>query len=161
MTLTIDRACVADVDDIAPLFDAYRRFYGRDRDLGLARAFIYERLERSESTIFLAKVGGRPVGYAQLFPSFTSGGAARIFILNDLYVVLEAEGQGVGTALLKAAQAFAQVQGAVGMRLFTNIDNRRAQGLYRRSGWARNDAFIMYELPLDPVSPAAPSAAGP
>ena len=148
MTLTIDRACVRDVEDIAPLFDAYRRFYGRDRDLKLAEAFIRERLERSESIIFLARLDGRAVGYTQLYPSFTSGGAARIFILNDLYVTLDAEGQGVGTALVKTAEAFAQAEGAAGMRLFTEIDNRRAQALYRRSGWARNDAFLMYERAL-------------
>jgi ribosomal protein S18 acetylase RimI-like enzyme len=148
MTLTIECACLADVEDIAPLFDAYRRFYGQPGDLGLARAFIRERLERSESIIFLAKLDGCAVGYTQLYPSFTSGGAARIFILNDLYVAPQAEGQGVGAALVKTAEAFARLQGAAGLRLFTNVDNLRAQALYRRSGWSRNDAFLMYELPL-------------
>ncbi len=148
MTLMVDRAFLADVEDIAPLFDAYRRFYGQAGDLELARTFIRERLERSESIIFLAKLDSCAVGYTQLYPSFTSGGAARIFILNDLYVAPQAEGQGVGTALVKAAETFARLQGAVGLRLFTNVDNHRAQAVYRRSGWSRNDAFLMYELPL-------------
>ena len=148
MTLTIDRACLADVEDIAPLFDAYRGFYGRPGDIGLARAFIGERLERSESTIFLARVDGAAVGFAQLYPFFTSLSCGRTFILNDLYVALKAEGQGAGTALLKTAEAFARSQGAVALRLTTNIGNRRAQTLYRRHGWARNDAFVIYDLPI-------------
>jgi GNAT superfamily N-acetyltransferase len=114
----------------------------------LALAFVRERLERSESTIFVARLGGRAVGFTQLYPSFTSTGAARIFILNDLYVAPEAEGRGVATALLEAAGVFARSEGAVRLRLSTNLDNHRAQALYERWGWARNDAFLMYELPL-------------
>lgn len=160
MTLTIDRACLADLEEVAPLFNAYRQFLDQPGDLALARAFIRERLERSESVIFLARIDGRPVGYVQLYPSFTSAGAARIFILNDLYVSLREEGQGAGTALLKAAEAFARSQGVAALRLATNIDNRRAQALYRMSGWSRSDTCLIYELPLG-SSLAALSAAGP
>ena len=41
---------------IAPLFDAYRRFYDQPSDLALARAFVAERLERNESVIYLAEL---------------------------------------------------------------------------------------------------------
>ena len=148
MTFVIQNARLTDVEAVAPLFDAYRRFHGCPGDLGLARSFIRERLERSESTIFVARVGSRAAGFTQLYPSFTSMGAARVFILNDLYVAPEAEGQGVATALLKAAEAFARSRGAVALRLATAIDNLRAQALYRRTGWTRTDTYLTYELPL-------------
>jgi len=148
MTFMIERAGLADVDAIAPLFDAYRCFHGCAADPDLARSFLAERLERSESTIFVARLAGPVVGFTQLYPSFTSTGAARVFILNDLYVAPEAEGRGVATALMKAAEAFARLQGAVSLRLATTIDNHRAQALYRRTGWTRTDSYLTYELPL-------------
>jgi GNAT superfamily N-acetyltransferase len=148
MTFSIECAGPADADAIAPLFDAYRRFHGCAADPDLARSFIGERLQRSESTIFVARRAARAVGFTQLYPSFTSTGAARIFVLNDLYVAPEAEGQGVATALMKAAEAFARSQGAISLRLATGVGNHRAQALYQRTGWTRTDAYITYEFAL-------------
>jgi len=39
-TCTISRAALADLDALAPLFDAYRVFYGRPSDPAMARAFL-------------------------------------------------------------------------------------------------------------------------
>jgi len=67
----VRRASVADLDRIAPLFDAYRQFYGQAQDLALAREFLRERLEQDQSIIFLAiDVAGPAIGFTQLFPSF-------------------------------------------------------------------------------------------
>lgn len=44
----------SDIDLVAPLFDAYRQFYGLMSDLALSRTFVAERLERNESVIFVA-----------------------------------------------------------------------------------------------------------
>jgi ribosomal protein S18 acetylase RimI-like enzyme len=148
MTFTIERATPADADAIAPLFDAYRQFHDCAADLDLARSFIGERLERSESTIFVARRSARIVGFAQLYASFTSTGAGRVFILNDLYVAPEAEGQGMATGLMKAAEAFARSQGALSLRLAAKVDNHRARALYERTGWKRNEAYVTYDLPL-------------
>ena len=54
----VRQAGPGDVDAVAPLFDAYRQFYQQSSDPALARAFIAERLARSESVIFLAERGG-------------------------------------------------------------------------------------------------------
>jgi hypothetical protein len=40
------------VDLVAPLFDAYRQFYGKPSDLEDARQFLFERLQRGESVVF-------------------------------------------------------------------------------------------------------------
>ena len=83
----VRRATVADLDRIAPLFDAYRQFYGQAHDLDLAREFLRGRLEQDQSVIFLAlRPDGSAVGFTQLYPSFSSASAKRIFILNDLFV---------------------------------------------------------------------------
>ena len=90
------------------------------------------------------------LGFAQLYPSFTSAGMARIFVLNDLFVQPEARGRGIASALLRRAAAFAREAGAVRLTLSTEIGNEAAQALYRREGWARDEAFHVYNLPVAP-----------
>ncbi len=43
--ITTRVATTADLDSIAPLFDAYRQFYQQEPDLELARRFIGARLQ--------------------------------------------------------------------------------------------------------------------
>jgi GNAT superfamily N-acetyltransferase len=146
---TIIRATVADIDDLAPLFDAYRVFYDQTSDLGLARSFLLKRLRAGESVMFIARdESGSAVGFTQLYPSFSSGACARIFILNDLFVAPQARKRGVGQALLRAAANFGRSAGAIRLTLATAVENHTAQILYQAAGWRRSDAFLTYNLPL-------------
>ena len=52
-----------------------------------------------------------------------------------LAVAREAEGQGLGRALLKAAEDWAQAQRFRRLTLAVFVDNRRAKDLYARQGW--------------------------
>lgn len=148
MSQTIRRATVDDVDAIAPLFDHYRMFYQQPSDPALARRFIDERLQRNESVIFLAEVGGKTVGFTQLFPSFSSVRAGRAFVLNDLYVDIAARRLGVARALLQAAADFARADGAIRLELETDHDNRSAQALYRHMGWELYEGTLRFRLSL-------------
>ena len=112
--IAVRQATIFDLDLIAPLFDAYRQFYRKQSDLGLARRFLLERFQHNQSIVFLALLpDGSAVGFTQLFPSFSSASAARIFILNDLYVQPEARRKRVGALLLAAAASFGRAVGAV------------------------------------------------
>ena len=131
---------------VAPLFDQYRVFYRQPSDPALAQAFIAERVANRESVIFLALQDGEPVGFTQLYPSFSSVSARRTWILNDLYVVPSCRGQGVGSALLEQARAHAQATGAKGLGLQTAVDNLNAQRLYEALGYRREEGFYSYFL---------------
>jgi ribosomal protein S18 acetylase RimI-like enzyme len=146
--IALRRATHDDAFAVAVLFDAYRQFYRQSPDLEAARAFIGERLARGESAIFLAEDSSGPIAFTQLYPSFTSAGMARTFILNDLFVAPQARGRGVGTALLQFAATFAAAEGAVRLTLSTATDNRSAQAVYERAGWKRDEAFFVYQLAL-------------
>jgi GNAT superfamily N-acetyltransferase len=145
---TVRRANSADLEAVASLFDLYRQFQKQASDPAGTRRFIGERLERGESVIFLAEDAGGPLGFAQLFPSFSSVGMTRTFTLNDLYVSAEARGRGLATALLDAAAKFAQSEGASRLMLLVATDNSPAEALYLREGWQREDGFFIYLLPL-------------
>lgn len=141
----IVRATVEHVKFLTPMFDGYRQFYGQPSDLAQARRFLSERLERDESVVFLAMEGEAGVGFTQLYPSFSSVSAKRVWILNDLFVVPEARGRGVASALLDRAERLAVETKAKGLELKTARDNP-AQRLYERKGWQRDEAFHHYSL---------------
>lgn len=148
MTHTIRQATVDDVEQLVPLFDAYRQFYGRTSDVAAARAFLLARCANRESTLFIAHQGDTAIGFAQLYPSFSSVSLARIFILNDLFVQEQARRTGVAASLLSAAASFAVSLGAVRLSLSTAVTNDAAQALYSSAGWKRDEQFCVYHLAL-------------
>jgi ribosomal protein S18 acetylase RimI-like enzyme len=150
MSLLIRRAALADLGLVAPLFDAYRQFYGKPADPALAEAFIRERIERGESIVFLARDadGGEALGFVQLYPSFSSVAGRRIWILNDLYVIPAARKRGIGRALLAQAAEHGRSTGAVRLVLSTATNNLSAQSLYESCGFRRDEQFFVYKLEL-------------
>ena len=135
---------------LVPLFDAYRVFYEQPPDLEAARAYLHERISNLESVIFLAisEDGREGLGFVQLYPSFSSVGLQRLWILYDLYVAPSARKQGIGRALMEQARDFAQATGASHLELSTGIDNLPAQALYESLGYTRDNDFYFYELGL-------------
>jgi ribosomal protein S18 acetylase RimI-like enzyme len=140
MNFSIRRAGQDDVDQLAPLFDAYRQFYQQPGDLPRARDFLRERLRRDESMILLAMQGDAVVGFTQLYPMFSSVRTARIWILNDLYVAEPARRSGAARGLLDAAARYAKENGAGRLMLETGRDNTPARALYRAAGWSEDDS---------------------
>jgi len=142
------QAVLADLRILAPLLDAYRVFYGSGSDVEAASRFLLERFNNGESVLFIAIAEDTAVGFCQLYPSFSSVLLARIFILNDLYVLESYRTQGIATMLLKAAAEFARELGAIRLTLSTAITNRAAQNLYEQAGWIRDQDFYVYSLKL-------------
>ena len=98
--------------------------------------------------MFLALEGTEGLGFAQLYPSFSSVSMKRLWILNDLFVAPEARRRGVAAALLEEARRLAVETRAEGLELATATENLPAQRLYERLGWERDDAFHHYFLSL-------------
>jgi len=149
MSDSIRRAGGSDIEAIAPLFDAYRQFYSQPADLALARRFLQDRITREESVLLLAERNGVAVGFTQLFPMFSSVRAARIWVLNDLYVAAGARRGGVARRLLDTSAQFARADGAARIVLETACDNTAARALYRAAGWLEEDSQ-WYALSLGP-----------
>jgi len=85
------------------LFDACRQFDKQASDPQSARVFLRDKFNHGESVVFLASQAPTPVGFTQLFPSFSLVSMARVFLLNDLFVAPLPRRQGVGAVLLDAA----------------------------------------------------------
>jgi GNAT superfamily N-acetyltransferase len=144
--MQIEIATPDHLDQVAPLFDAYRVFYEQPSDLAASRAFIADRLARGDSHIFLARDAGEALGFTQLYASLSSVSMRKIWILNDLFVAPAGRRRGVGRLLLRAARDFAASTGAARLELSTQKTNRAAQALYESEGWQREEEFFRYQL---------------
>ncbi len=146
--VSIRKAGLRELEGLAVLFDAYRRFYGEASDVAAARRFLRRRLKGGESTVFLAYAGDTLLGFTQLYPTFSSTRLKRLWILNDLFVVPAGRRRGVAAALIARARLLAADTGAEGLCLETAKTNRPAQRLYEKLGWKREREFYRYNYEL-------------
>ena len=147
MVLDIKEVKKDDVSMVAILFDAYRVFYKQSSNLQAAFDFLEQRVDKNESTIFMAILQGEAVGFIQLYPIFSSVSLKPAWLLNDLYVAENARRQGVAEALLQQAKQFAMETNAAYVLLQTSEDNYKAQSVYEKNGWIKLTDFF-YEYPL-------------
>jgi GNAT superfamily N-acetyltransferase len=144
---TIEPVSERQFERLLPLIAAYQRFYEAEEiDEARNRAFFARFLAPSEDGLLLGAWHGEdPLGYACLYWTFTSLVPAEIVLMNDLYVIPEARGQGVGRALIEASAAEARKRGAHHLQWVTAPDNLTARRLYDSTG-ARSEPSIEYEL---------------
>jgi GNAT superfamily N-acetyltransferase len=148
--MEIYQATIKQLDHVAFLFNQYRIFYRQPADLESAQKFIRERLQQQDAVILLAMENEQPVGYTQLFPSWSSVSMRRVWILNDLFVLSEKRNQGIAKALMNKAKDHAMSTNAVRMILATEVTNKIGQNLYESMGYRQFDDFYHYVLPIDP-----------
>lgn len=147
--MPISTAATADLDDLVPLFAAYLDFYSVDKAVAEVRGFLAARLERGDSTIFIARdEQGVAQGFVQLYPLYASLALRPSLLLSDLYVADHARRQGIGEQLLGAARQHALDTGACGLQLETARTNLTAQSLYERLGYVRDAVYLTYWLDL-------------
>lgn len=144
----VQQATIEDLEELSHLFNEYRIFYQQTSDINRTKAFLFDRFEHRESVIFLVKEieSLKAVGFTQMYPSFSSVSMKRIWILNDLFVLDEFRRNGVAQLLLDAAKNYAIQTKAKGIELATAFDNNKAQKLYERNGYIKDDALFHYFL---------------
>ncbi len=130
--MEILQATMKELEELTILFDEYRQFYGIESDVSSAKAFLQLRMALQESIIFIVVEKNKAIGFAQLYPTFSSIALQRAYILNDLYVTEDARGQGVGKALMEKVFQYCEQQYARYVTLQTAPDNVNARKLYEK-----------------------------
>jgi ribosomal protein S18 acetylase RimI-like enzyme len=149
----IKRAEVDDAGDVAKLLHDFNNEY---EDFTPGVPALTERLGEllASGAITVLLAGNPPSGLAlfRIRPSlWSSAGDA---YLEELYVVPERRGEGVGRALLDAAIAAARKAGADHFELTTGEDDRAAIALYEsrkltnREGAPDGPRMLYYEIDL-------------
>jgi GNAT superfamily N-acetyltransferase len=131
-------ATAADAPVFGQLLHAFNTEYGEpepDADTIAERAAPL--IESGEVTVLF--VGEGPDGFAELRfrPSLYTG--ALDAYLEELYVVPERRGHGLGRALLEAAMEYARERGAARIDLNTSTDDVAARALYESAGFTNRE----------------------
>ena len=142
--IDVRQAVLHELDELVVLFDRYREFQGQAGDLPAARGFLQARFDHGDSVIFIARETQVSIGFAQLYPSYSSVSLARVFVLNDLFVQESARRKGVASRLLAAVEAYAWSLGAARVTLNVAKNNKHGQALYEAKGWRQDEQFHMY-----------------
>ena len=135
--MTITRAKLKDLNDLALLFDGYRTFYKQDSNIEAAKRFLKQRMIKSDSIIYIAYDNEKAIGFMQLYPLFSSVSMKPMYLLNDLFVNSKYRGQGIGETLINRAKHLCQSENNKGLAIQTAFDNP-AQQLYERLGFVKD-----------------------
>src|SRR5829696_4763313 len=134
----IRKASPGDAPEVARLLhDFQREFDEPSPGIELLSDRYRELIRKREMTVLLA--GDGPDGFAQLRfrPWVYSAGLCAY--LEELYVVPDRRGQGLGRALLEAAMETARAEGAEQIELGTSEDDAAARKLYESAGFINRE----------------------
>lgn len=141
-----------DLPDLLPLVRAYCDFYevapADDALVALSRALVGDP-GREGVQLIARSDDGDAVGFATVFWSWNTLIAARIGVMNDLYVTPTARGTGAAEALIGACADECRAHGAAELTWQTAKDNERAQRVYERVGAMRAE-WLDYSLSVVP-----------
>lgn len=101
---------------------------------------------KPDEAMLVAEVDGQPAGCAYLVTLVDYFNERPHAHLSVLAVAADAEGKGVGSALLDRSEAWARERGSDRLTLSALVTNARARGLYERRGFSGE--YIRYVLPL-------------
>ncbi len=146
--IKIHQATLNDLDTLEILFSGYLEFYERKYESAAIRHFLSERITNKQSIIFIAASSAKTVGFTQLYPAFASLSLKPSWILNDLFVLPNARRMGVANALMAAARQLAAETNACEIFLQTARSNHKAQALYEKLHYQRDDEFLVYTLSI-------------
>ena len=146
--MTIETVTEAGLPELLPLMRGYCDFYEVDPSdeklLDMSRALLAN--PEFEGIQLIARgEGGKAIGFATIFWSWSTSSAARIGTMNDLFVSADARGRGAADALIRACVERCRERGAVRVEWQTALDNQRAQAVYERVGGKR-EQWLSYSL---------------
>ena len=154
MTLVIRHAERADVPLIAELIRGLAQFEKLESEVTMTEerlAFnLFEPHQYAETLI--AEEDDKPVGFALFFHNFSTFLAKPGLYLEDLFVIPESRGRGIGRALLKELARLA-VERDCGRLEWSVLDwNREAIAFYERLGARPNSEWTTYRLAGEALS---------
>ena len=153
MTLRIRAGELEDIPLIAELIRGLARYEKLEHEVVMTEERLTAGLfgERRYAETLIAENDGEPVGFALFFHSFSTFLAQPGIYLEDLYVVPERRGGGVGRALLERLAQLAVDRGCGRLEWAVLDWNKDAIGFYERLGAKPNSDWTVYRLSGEPL----------
>lgn len=148
MTLRIRPGQASDVGLIAELIRGLARFEKLEEHVTMTEERLATNLfgaHRYAETL-IAEDDGAPVGFALFFHNFSTFLAQPGIYLEDLFVIPERRGSGIGRALLAELARLAVKRGCGRLEWAVLDWNRDAIGFYERLGATPNSEWTVYRL---------------
>ena len=112
-------------------------------DARQARALTKILADESVGLIYVAREEGRVAAMASLLYSVSTAEGGLVASFEDLVVLPERRGRGVGSALVRFVVPEARRQGVLRLTLLTDSHNKRAQELYAKAGFRASGMLPM------------------
>ena len=134
--LRIEKANLEDQDMLIDLLvHQFEEHAMEGSQQGLAWAIAQVVRNENYGFFLLAKTADLALGVANVAFSWTLEHGGKSAWLDELYVLPEHRGRGIGTALLKEAIAEARRSDCAAVDLEVDQNHRRAEDLYQREGF--------------------------
>lgn len=144
----ITPATAADAPALQTLIAAFYAEERLTRHAGADAALAQLLADRALGRVLIARQEGIAIGYALLSFSFSLERGGRVGLLDELFVLPAARGQGVAKALLAALRETARALHCRALLLEVDAANEKARRLYTGAGFRLHARHVM-ELPLD------------
>jgi GNAT superfamily N-acetyltransferase len=137
MTIRFEAASIKDlpqlVELLVQLFEQEAEFTPDAAKQEAALRLIFS--NPAHGKLFVAKDGSRVVAMASLLFTISTAEGGKAALFEDLVVRPDHRKQGIGAKLLEYVIAQARAEGVLRLTLLTDMQNERAQVLYRKLGF--------------------------
>ncbi len=146
--MQIETVTAATLEKVLPLIAEYQMYLQAQPDEARNRAHFSQFLtDHSRGIQFVALDDkGNALGFATLYFPFSSVRACVDCLMNDLFTLPAARGQGIGRALVQHCHHYAQTHGYDGLHWITEKTNVPSQRFYAAIG-AKYSEWYEYVLP--------------
>jgi GNAT superfamily N-acetyltransferase len=161
MTLRIRPGQLEDVPVIAELIRGLARYERLEHEVVMTEEKLTDTLfgERRYAETLIAEADGEPIGFALFFHNYSTFLAQPGIYLEDLFVMPDRRGGGVGRALLERLAQIAVERGCGRLEWAVLDWNKDAIGFYERLGAKPNSEWTVYRLTGESLHALAPPGA--
>jgi ribosomal protein S18 acetylase RimI-like enzyme len=149
MNVSLELAHPNDLSVLIPLIKAYHTFEEIESDEQEIKEAV-ESLLTADHTgrIWFIKLDIERVGYLALCFGYSIEFRGRDAFLDELYIMPEQRGKGIGKEVLRLLQPEARVLGVKALHLEVAHENNRAKRLYETFGFEARDRYTLMSKKL-------------
>lgn len=141
---------IVQLHKVTALYILYRRaINANDTDSTLIEKYLYDRMAKKQALMLEARVNDVIVGFAHLYPSFSSVKMRKIYIMRDIFITQKFCNSEIGSMLIRRAE---EIVSAIGInKLLVRTSDDHIKNILESSEY-KIDHFIYYSKLLKKIN---------